>query len=652
MAVHGQIGIFDSNEEDWQSHVERLKLYCIANSIDTEEKQRAILLSACGPATYRTIKNIVAPIKPAEKTFDDIVKLMGEHYNPKPTPTVQRCLFNARSRKQGETVAKFIAELKRLTEYCEFGDRLDEMMRDRLVCGINEERWQKRLLAEPNLTYKKAIDIAQALETAEKNVKDISNGKDMPPPRIHHVGYKERERSQIHKPGVGGKEVTSSTSSYSCYRCNGSHKATECHFKEATCHYCGKLGHIVRACRSKKRQDASHRSTSKPPQKHNQKRAHHLEVKDEKEDSEYTMYHISSSKAHPLLATVTLNGVETQMEIDTGAAMSVISSVTYHNLWSSQDAPVLKLDNHVKLLTYTGEVVKTEGTISVRVTYKNQKKELDLLVVQGNGPSLMGRDWLNHIMLDWPHLHQLSKLVKPWQEVIDRHPDVFKEELGLAQGVTAKIHIDPQAKPRFYKHRPVPYSLKIKVEEELDRLESQGVIEKTQSADWAAPIVPIVKPDGSIRICGDYKLTVNQASRVESYPLPRIEDIFASLSGGKLFTKLDLAHAYNQIPLDEESKKLVVINTQKGLYKYNRLPFGIASAPALFQRTIEGILQGIPNVSVYLDDILISGKTDEVHLKNLDEVLNRLEKAGLRLRYSKCAFMLTSIKIFRTLYYR
>ena len=163
-------------------------------------------------------------------------------------------------------------------------------------------------------------------------------------------------------------------------------------------------------------------------------------------------------------------------------------------------------------------------------------------------------------------------------------------------------------------------------------LRAKGSIEKTQSADWAAPIVPIVKPDGSIRICGDYKLTVNQASRVESYPLPRIEDIFASLSGGKLFTKLDLAHAYNQIPLDEESKKLVVINTQKGLYKYNRLPFGIASAPALFQRTIEGILQGIPNVSVYLDDILISGKTDAVHLKNLDEVLNRLEKAGLRLR--------------------
>ena len=92
------------------------------------------------------IKNIVASSKPAEKTFDDIVELMGDHNNPKSIPTVQRCLFKACFQKLGETVAKFITELKRLTEYCKFQDRLDEMTQDRLVCGINEERWQKRLL--------------------------------------------------------------------------------------------------------------------------------------------------------------------------------------------------------------------------------------------------------------------------------------------------------------------------------------------------------------------------------------------------------------------------------------------------------------------------------------------------------------------------
>ena len=115
-----------------------------------------------------------------------------------------------------------------------------------------------------------------------------------------------------------------------------------------------------------------------------------------------------------------------------------------------------------------------------------------------------------------------------------------------------------------------------------------------------------MKKDGSFWICGDYKCIVNSAAIVDCYPL---QDIFASLSGGKTFTKLDLAHAYNQIELDDEAKHLATINTSKGLYRYNRLPFGVASALAIFQRTMESILQGIPRVSVYLNDILITGKT-------------------------------------------
>ena len=198
-------------------------------------------------------------------------------------------------------------------------------------------------------------------------------------------------------------------------------------------------------------------------------------------------------------------------------------------------------------------------------------------------------DWLQYIKLDWSCLHRLSDN-NDWQEVTERHADLFKDELGVFTGVEAKLHMDPQVKPQFYRARPVPYALKTKVEEELDRLEREGVIEKIKSSEWAAPIVPVMKPDGSIRICGDYKLTANRATKTELYPLPRAENIFASLAGGKLFTTLDLAHAYNQIPLDEESQKLVVINTSKGLYKYKRLPFDIASAPAIFQRTLENLL--------------------------------------------------------------
>ena len=120
------------------------------------------------------------------------------------------------------------------------------------------------------------------------------------------------------------------------------------------------------------------------------------------------------------------------------------------------------------------------------------------------------------------------------------------------------------------------------MEQELARLEQAGVIEPVQFSHWAAPIVPVLKQDCSLRICGDYKVMVHRAAKTDCFPLPRIDDLFASLARGKAFSKVDLAHAYQQLELDEESKTLVVINTQKGLFRYNRLPFGVSAAPAIF----------------------------------------------------------------------
>ena len=162
-------------------------------------------------------------------------------------------------------------------------------------------------------------------------------------------------------------------------------------------------------------------------------------------------------------------------------------------------------------------------------------------------------------------------------------------------------------------------------------------------SDWAAPIVPVLKGDGRVRICGDYKVTVNRLAKLDKYPIPRIEELFASLAGGKAFTKLDLLHAYLQIPLAPESQEYVTVNTHKGLFRYERLPFGVASPPSIFQRVMESLLQGIAGVCVYLDDIIVSGHTDQEHLHNLTQVLSRLETAGMRLKREKCAFMLPSV---------
>ena len=147
----------------------------------------------------------------------------------------------------------------------------------------------------------------------------------------------------------------------------------------------------------------------------------------------------------------------------------------------------------------------------------------------------------------------------------------------------------------------------------------------------------------SVRICGDFKQTVNRASPLDKYPIPKVEDLFAKLAGGQKFTKLDMSQAYQQLCLDDDSKKYVVINTSKGLFRYNRLPFSISSAPGIFQRVMESLLQGIPKVIVHLDDILITGSDMDEHLQHLSEVLKRIQGAGLRLRQEKCEFLSSSV---------
>ena len=145
-------------------------------------------------------------------------------------------------------------------------------------------------------------------------------------------------------------------------------------------------------------------------------------------------------------------------------------------------------------------------------------------------------------------------------------------------------------------------------------------------------------------MCGDYKVTVNNVSHLEQYSIQRLEDLMVTLGVGKTFTKLDLSHAYNQMELDDESSRILTINnTQRGLFKVNRLPFGISSAPAIFQRALESLVKDIPNVIVYLDDLLITGVDEESHLKTL-EALSRLLEAGLRLKREKCSFQYKEVE--------
>ena len=199
-------------------------------------------------------------------------------------------------------------------------------------------------------------------------------------------------------------------------------------------------------------------------------------------------------------------------------------------------------------------------------------------------------------------------------QLLQKYESVFSEGVGTLKGHKADLKVEEGCQPSFHKPRQVPYALRPRVEAELTRLEEDGILSKVEYSEWATPIVPVVKRNGSVRVCGDFKVSVNPVLLAEQYPLPRIEDIFANLAGGKHFSKLDLRQAYHQMEVTEESKKYLTINTHKGLFQYNRLVFGVTSSPAIWQRAIDQVLQGIPGTQCILDDMIVSGKTDEEHL--------------------------------------
>ena len=340
-----------------------------------------------------------------------------------------------------------------------------------------------------------------------------------------------------------------------------------------------------------------------------------------------------SDSVKPYVCTINVCSTPVILEIDTGSSVTLLS----HTEWAriKEKAPKLTLDtqNVPCLRTYSGHTIQPLGRTLLDVYHNDTQYQLYALVVPGTGPNLLGRDWLSVLQLNWAKVHRVDD-----EMFLEPYKDLFTTGLGKLEGVTAKLYVDETVQPRYCKPRPVPLAMRAKVESELDRLQEEGVIRPVEFSEWAAPIVPVLKASGDIRICGDYKVTINQAVKVDKYPIPNIDDLFTKVSGGQLFTTLDLRNAYQQVVLEEESRKLTTINTTKGLFEYVRLPYGVSSAPGIYQRIMEQLLQNIPMTVVYLDDILVSGSTPEEHDRNLRTVLTRLLDKGLWLRKEKCVF--------------
>ena len=175
MPKHGKIDCFDPTETNWTSYIERLEYYFAANDIP-EDKHKSTFLAVCGSTTFELGKSLVQPDTLADTSFTDILGALKHHYAPEPSPIIQRFKFNSRLRLPGESIPTYIAALRAIGEHCQFGATLNDMIRDRLVCGVNDRAIQRRLLQESKLDYKTAYAIAIAMESASKNTLDLFAG--------------------------------------------------------------------------------------------------------------------------------------------------------------------------------------------------------------------------------------------------------------------------------------------------------------------------------------------------------------------------------------------------------------------------------------------------------------------------------------------
>ena len=541
---------------DIECYLERLNQHFIALDIpitaDTAARRRAILLSSIGAETYKTLRDLCFPDAPHEKDLGALVDLLKKHYKPHRLVVAERFRFHSFKQGVGQTITEYAAQLKELATHCHFeGDQLKQSMRDRFICGMSSEGIQQKLLSK-DYTFDQALNIALAEEAASKQVHDMGSSN---PGYAHKVGFSGSQafsqRQSTRAPVSQGQTGRSNTH---CDRCGlNSHNREECRHKNATCFKCGKTGHLKLVCRSSNSDKRGQPDRRAPHGKLQPRgRVRYLAeddgtpVSDQFVDSVFTVggddifdeetVNALKSSVPALKVPVIIQNVPMEMEVDTGVVVSIMNFEVYERHFRDiKMKPVRR-----KLYAYSGTPLPVEGQITVQVKCNGQTETLPIVVVQADkyAPPLFGRDWLSGIRLDWPQLFatgQYSINVDLVEDLKERYHDVFQPGLGPVQGVRATLHVKDDAVPSFHKSRAVPFSLRTAVDKELTRLHDEGVIYPVDFSEWGTPLVCIPKTDGTVRLCGDYKVSVNKVIHTDQYPIPTPEEVFAKMEGGDKF---------------------------------------------------------------------------------------------------------------------
>ena len=355
----GTLREFRPETDSVVSYLERADIFLTANGI-ADDKKVAVFLSSVGGPTYSLLRDLLAPEKPQDQTMGTLSTMLRNHFQPKPLIIAERFYFHSRNRAPTETIAQYMAELRKLATHCEFGAYLNDALRDRLLCGLSNSNIQKRLLSEDRLTLNRALKMAQGMEAAESNAK-----------KLHPQPSEVSEIHAVRQPGTTGYgdksgKVTQDFGHGSgrgkfCYRCGGTgHSPTVCKFRVAVCHKCQKTGHIAKVCRSKE---------AKPPI--TGRAQNYVSEVPLEEDVVSLLNTVGSQGNQPITVTVELNGHAIVMEVDTGAAVSLVPESVFTKYL--QTLPVEK--SSTILTTYTGAEIPVIGKIAVNVVVITRPKK-------------------------------------------------------------------------------------------------------------------------------------------------------------------------------------------------------------------------------------------------------------------------------------
>jgi hypothetical protein len=461
--------------------------------------------------------------------------------------------------KSGQSFTEWKAELYDKVRRCGFttsvlaNKPIERAIRDMYVIGVKNPKILQALLKEGDPDLEAAEKLILAAERLAQDVRYFGHplkDNDSSVDKIHDKQFKSNKQKQpfLNKNHNPDKDRTYSP----CETCGSTkHLRSQCKFRDYTCNYCKKNGHLEKVCRRKKTEQRSTKHIT-------------------------TVAKLNSSNSHTstiqsfdssCMLSLEVNENPIAFEIDTGSSHTIISMSDWRRLGS----PVLS-PSKLRLKCYSGNGIGLVGEGLVPVQYNNHISHLKLIVVQDAHPPLLGLQWIRSLKLDLNKLIRIDQTdihhvvtTSKLQLILQKYNHVLNSKLGHCTKVKAHIELQPNTSPKFFKPRPILFAYLDQVKEEITRKVAAGILERVDTSLWAAPIVPVKKPNGKIRICGDFKVTINPYTLVDQHPIPSVDQLFSRLRNGQQFTKLDLSDAYLQVELDDSSKSLVVINTPLGL---------------------------------------------------------------------------------------